>query len=260
MFCGALKKELRKRLVKFFVWSVPLYGAGTWTLRRSEEKRLEAFEMWIWRRMECVKWTDRMRNEAVLERKTGLNFSVAQWLERSVRRTKDPGYISVAGVPEFGPGGVFLHTTKCSDMSLSHLSTLKCHRPGLESNPQPRAQKAACAIQGDNIKIFNISALTRLSVRPALPYEAFDATRLARAAGGPEAVARATRLAWLMSRQEGSSTQDVWAANHPNFRFQEEEKELAGSQDEKKLPIEGYTERNGERKKSSERKKISDDR
>ncbi|KAJ4450349.1 hypothetical protein ANN_01769 [Periplaneta americana] len=43
-------------------------GAETWTLRRSEEKRIEAIEMWIWRRMERVKWTDRMRNEAVLER------------------------------------------------------------------------------------------------------------------------------------------------------------------------------------------------
>ncbi|KAJ4439967.1 hypothetical protein ANN_08098, partial [Periplaneta americana] len=40
----------------------------TWTLRRSEEKRLEAFEMWIWRRMDRVKWTDKIRNEAVLER------------------------------------------------------------------------------------------------------------------------------------------------------------------------------------------------
>ncbi|KAJ4444194.1 hypothetical protein ANN_05984 [Periplaneta americana] len=39
-----------------------------WTLRRSEEERIEAFEMWIWRRMERVKWTDRIRNEAVLER------------------------------------------------------------------------------------------------------------------------------------------------------------------------------------------------
>ncbi|KAJ4436630.1 hypothetical protein ANN_16761 [Periplaneta americana] len=45
-----------------------LYGAETWTLRRSKEKRLEPFEMWIWRRMERVKWTDRIRNEAVLER------------------------------------------------------------------------------------------------------------------------------------------------------------------------------------------------
>ncbi|KAJ4440071.1 hypothetical protein ANN_08203 [Periplaneta americana] len=47
-----------------------LYGAETWTLplRRSEEKRLEAFEMWIWRRMKRVKWTDRKKNEAVFER------------------------------------------------------------------------------------------------------------------------------------------------------------------------------------------------
>ncbi|KAJ4451395.1 hypothetical protein ANN_02857 [Periplaneta americana] len=45
-----------------------LYGAETWTLRRSEEKGIEAFEMWIWRRMERVKWTDRIRNEAVTER------------------------------------------------------------------------------------------------------------------------------------------------------------------------------------------------
>ncbi|KAJ4448471.1 hypothetical protein ANN_10487, partial [Periplaneta americana] len=61
-------KELRKRLVKYFVWILALYGTETWTLRLSEEKRLEAFEMWIWIRMERVKWTDRIRNEAVLER------------------------------------------------------------------------------------------------------------------------------------------------------------------------------------------------
>ncbi|KAJ4433041.1 hypothetical protein ANN_15298 [Periplaneta americana] len=47
---------------------VALYGAETWALRRSEEKRIEAFEMWIWRRMERLKWTARIRNEAVLER------------------------------------------------------------------------------------------------------------------------------------------------------------------------------------------------
>ncbi|KAJ4433769.1 hypothetical protein ANN_16081 [Periplaneta americana] len=37
-------------------------------LRRREEKRLEAFEMWLRRRIESLKWTDRIRNEAVLER------------------------------------------------------------------------------------------------------------------------------------------------------------------------------------------------
>ncbi|KAJ4447807.1 hypothetical protein ANN_09815 [Periplaneta americana] len=48
--------------------SVTLYGTETWILRRSEEERIEAFEMWIWRRMERVKWTVRIRNEAILER------------------------------------------------------------------------------------------------------------------------------------------------------------------------------------------------
>ncbi|KAJ4448099.1 hypothetical protein ANN_10111 [Periplaneta americana] len=46
-------------------------------------------------------------------------------------------------VPEFCPAGVLLHASKSTDMSLSHLSTLKCHRPGPGSNPQPWAQKAS---------------------------------------------------------------------------------------------------------------------
>ena len=67
IFGGPLKKELRKRLAKFFVWSVVLYGAENWTLRRNEQKQLEAFEMWVLRRMERVKWTDKVKNAVVLE-------------------------------------------------------------------------------------------------------------------------------------------------------------------------------------------------
>ena len=63
-----LEKELRKRLVKCFVWSVALYGSETWALRWSEQKRLEAFQKRIWRRMEHVKWTDKIKNAVVLER------------------------------------------------------------------------------------------------------------------------------------------------------------------------------------------------
>ncbi|KAJ4427445.1 hypothetical protein ANN_25068 [Periplaneta americana] len=47
IFCGPLEKELRKILVKCFVWSVALYEAGTWTLRRSKEKRTEPFEIYV---------------------------------------------------------------------------------------------------------------------------------------------------------------------------------------------------------------------
>ncbi|KAJ4446128.1 hypothetical protein ANN_12820 [Periplaneta americana] len=56
IFCRPLEKELKTRLVKYFVWSVALYGAETLTLRRSEEKRLEAFEI-------CETWTVTLRKE-----------------------------------------------------------------------------------------------------------------------------------------------------------------------------------------------------
>jgi len=44
-----------------------LYGAEAWTLRASDQKYLESFEMLCWRRMEKINWTDHVRNEEVLE-------------------------------------------------------------------------------------------------------------------------------------------------------------------------------------------------
>ena len=57
-----------KKLVKCYVWSIALYGAETWTLRAVDQKHLESFEMWCWRRMEKISWTDHVRNEDVLLR------------------------------------------------------------------------------------------------------------------------------------------------------------------------------------------------
>ena len=56
------------RLLKCYIWSIALYGAETWTLRAVDQKHLESFEMWCWRRMEKISWTDHMRNEDVLLR------------------------------------------------------------------------------------------------------------------------------------------------------------------------------------------------
>jgi hypothetical protein len=47
---------------------VALYDAETWTLRAVDEKHVESFEMWCWRRMEQISWTDHVRNEEVLLR------------------------------------------------------------------------------------------------------------------------------------------------------------------------------------------------
>ena len=49
---STLDLELRKKLVKCYIWSIALYGAETWTLRVVDQKHLESFEMWGWRRME----------------------------------------------------------------------------------------------------------------------------------------------------------------------------------------------------------------
>jgi hypothetical protein len=48
--------------VKSHIWSIDLYGAETWTLRKVDQKYLESFELWYWRRMEKISWTDRMKN------------------------------------------------------------------------------------------------------------------------------------------------------------------------------------------------------
>jgi hypothetical protein len=46
--------ELRKELVECYIWSIALYGAETWTFRAVDQKELESFEMWCWRRMEKI--------------------------------------------------------------------------------------------------------------------------------------------------------------------------------------------------------------
>ena len=56
------------KLVKCYIWNMALYGAETWTLRAVDQKHLESFEMWCWRRMEKISWTDHVRNEEVLLR------------------------------------------------------------------------------------------------------------------------------------------------------------------------------------------------
>ena len=65
LFTSKLDLNLRKKLIKCYIWSMALYGALTWTLRAADQKYLESFEMWCLRRME-ISWTDHVRNEEVL--------------------------------------------------------------------------------------------------------------------------------------------------------------------------------------------------
>jgi len=68
LFTNTLNLELRKKLVKCYIWSIALYGAETSTLRAVDQKHMESLEMWCWSRMEKIIWTEHVRNEEVLLR------------------------------------------------------------------------------------------------------------------------------------------------------------------------------------------------
>jgi hypothetical protein len=66
LFTNKMDLELRKKLVKCYIWSIAVYRTETWTFRVVDQKHLECFKMWCWRRMQKISWTDRVRNEQVL--------------------------------------------------------------------------------------------------------------------------------------------------------------------------------------------------
>ena len=55
--------EMEKKLIKSCVWSVALYGSETWTAGKNEETAINTFEIWRWRKMLKIKWTDRITND-----------------------------------------------------------------------------------------------------------------------------------------------------------------------------------------------------
>ena len=61
-----MDRKLKKKIIKAVVWSGALYGSETWTMRKNEIHSLQAFEMWIWRRMEKISWKHNVTNEQVL--------------------------------------------------------------------------------------------------------------------------------------------------------------------------------------------------
>ena len=54
------------RLVKVMVFPVVMYGCESWTVKKAECQRIDAFELWCWRRLLRVPWTARRPNESIL--------------------------------------------------------------------------------------------------------------------------------------------------------------------------------------------------
>ena len=55
------------RIVKAMVFPVVMYGCESWTIRKAERRRIDAFELWYWRRLLRVPWTARRSNQSILK-------------------------------------------------------------------------------------------------------------------------------------------------------------------------------------------------
>ena len=59
--------QTKVRLVKAMVFPVVMYGCESWTVKKAECRRIDAFELWCWRRLLRVPWTTRRSNQSILK-------------------------------------------------------------------------------------------------------------------------------------------------------------------------------------------------
>ena len=80
-------------LVKAMVFPVVMYGYESWTIKKAECQRIDAFELWCWRRLFRVPWTARRSNQSILKEISteysleGLMLKVTQYFGHLMRRT-----------------------------------------------------------------------------------------------------------------------------------------------------------------------------
>ena len=61
-------------LVKAMVFPVVMYGCESWTVKKTECQRIDAFELWCWRRLLRVPWTARRSNQTILKINSGISL------------------------------------------------------------------------------------------------------------------------------------------------------------------------------------------
>ena len=61
------RTQLKVHLVKAMVFPLVMYGCENWTVKKAECQRIDAFELWCWRRLLRVPWTARRSNQSILK-------------------------------------------------------------------------------------------------------------------------------------------------------------------------------------------------
>ena len=64
----------KAHLVKAMVFPVVMYGCESWTVKKAERRRIDAFELWCWRRLLKVPWTARRSNQSILKISPGISL------------------------------------------------------------------------------------------------------------------------------------------------------------------------------------------
>ena len=64
-------------LVKSMVFPVVMYGCESWTVKKAKRRRIDAFELWCWRRLLRVPWTARRSNQSILK-EISLEYSLKE--------------------------------------------------------------------------------------------------------------------------------------------------------------------------------------
>ena len=70
-------------LVKAMVFPIVMYGCESWTIKKAECQRTDAFELWCWRRLSIVPWTARRSNQSIL-----MEINLKYWLEGLMKKLK----------------------------------------------------------------------------------------------------------------------------------------------------------------------------
>ena len=64
---GDISLPMKVYIVKALVFPVVMYGCESWTIKKPEHQRIDAYELWCWRRLMRVPWTARRSNQSILK-------------------------------------------------------------------------------------------------------------------------------------------------------------------------------------------------